>query len=150
MFNNAFACESEGVLQGKGMLTFSVFNIKLYEIAYYIGDAEKKSMTLHYQKTIAAKHSRMGWEKGLKDNLSKKDYEGAYAGAVSWILEHTPDVKSGDCLVISKNKQKVTFVLNKIEIAQIDDSKISEIIFSPWIGENSVDEKIKNTLLGKK
>jgi hypothetical protein len=147
-FGNVFACESEGVLQGKGMLTFGPFNIKIYQLAYYIGEADKKSLAIHYQKNIMAKFSRMGWEKGLKDNLSEQDYNGAYASAVAWILANTPDVKSKDCLIISKNKNLVTFTHNNAEISRIDDPKVSEIIFSPWLGEKSVDEKLKKYLLG--
>lgn len=135
--------KSEG-FKGKGILTFSWFSIKLYEIAYYKSQ-DKETLKLNFKKDISAYYLNQGWDEGLKsfeENEKNKV-------AMKWLKKNSPDAKEDDCLEYHKLKTgEVELVYNNKKLAQTKNKEVFDMVFYPWIGDIPVDIELKGKLLG--
>lgn len=138
---------SELKLKGTALLEYSIFGIDIYQISYYSDENDHQEMLLEYKRDVAKKYSIEGWNVGLKSELDRSPTS---EKKIQWILDHTKNVKEGDKFLIKKVKDQVSFWLNGKKIAQTRDSYLSNIIFSPWIGPNPIDQDLKQKLLGNK
>jgi hypothetical protein len=134
-------------LIGKGMLEYSIFNIDIYEVLYYKGSDGTEELVLDYQTNVKRKYSQKGWSVGLEPILEKNP---AYKPKAQWILDQTVDLAKGDKMTLRRKKSQVTMLKNGQSIATIDDPIIAKILYEPWLGEVSVDEDLKQKILGKK
>ncbi|MGK0367445.1 MAG: hypothetical protein ACI9QD_000580 [Thermoproteota archaeon] len=133
-------------LIGKGILTFSWFNIELYEIAYY-KTKHYKSLKLKFKKDISAYYLKQGWDSGLKH------YERTNNNkiAIEWLKINTPDTKKNDCIEYKISDDKnVSFIYNGKTIAQTTIPEVKNMIHDSWIGDIPVDTDLKKKLLGAK
>lgn len=126
-------------LVGKGKLTYIFWDV--YLIAYY-KNGENSLITLNYLRDIDKETTTKGWKEGLKefDGLSKQ---------LEWLKTVTVDLKENDNLEIWKVNKKVIFILNKKLLGESADPDLFKYIHYPWIGKNSIDEDLKEKLLGE-
>ena len=135
-------------LKGEYLLEYSIFKIDIYIISYFQGEAPGTSMiTLNYQRDLEKHISEKGWVEGFKNNVPD---EKGYQIAMDWLIKNTPSVKEGDILYILKKDKVVSIYKNKKFLAGIEDPKIAEIVFLPWIGPKPVIKELKDALLGIK
>ena len=139
------AWSSDMKLVGSAMLQFSVFKIDVYEASYFQGDSGQEKIVLNYKRDIRKRHSVLGWQKGLRPFL---DENPEFKPKIQWILNNTLDLNEGDVFTIKKDKNQVTLLKNGTITAQIEDAEISQMILTPWIGKQPIDDELKQKLLG--
>lgn len=135
----------EYTMIGKSLLEYSIFKIDVYEISYYKGSQSEK-LILDYKTNVKRKYSQEGWKVGLEHKMNLEPYK----KAAQWLLDNTIDLAKGDKLTILKEKSKVTLLKNGKAVAEVNDQKVADLAFEPWLGSKPVSEELKNELLGKK
>ena len=146
LLNQGFASLSpSSTLIGQGILYYSFFRIKVYNISYYKSDNKNEEfIKIKYLRNVKSKHLQKGWEIGFTNNnldiSTLKD-------EMAWLETVTPSVKKDDEILIKKSLDKIEVYFNNNLIGQ-REGKIAQIIYQPWIGPNPVDQDLKNKLLG--
>lgn len=129
---------------GKGMLKFSIFKIKIYEMTYLKDAINNERLMLEYKRDVEKKYSIKGWKEGFKYIIEK---DKKYNEKAEWFYDNTVDFKKGDKLIIEKIKNKVSLLKNGIVLSQTEDETIAKMAFEPWLGEIPVDKELKNKLI---
>ena len=143
-----FLAEEGFQMVGEGVLEYSMFKIDVYRIGYFRGTKSGKEMLLlTYLRPVSADLSNRGWEKGLKMNFG--EVYGARQEQVKWLMGRSPDMVKGDRFAIVRDREEVVLYHNDREVARRKDPILAAMVFSPWIGEQPVDRKLKAALLGK-
>lgn len=145
--NDLVLTKSEYKTVGEGMLEYIFWDI--YQVTYmrHKENSDSELLQLTYKIDVEKKYSIQGWEEGLRNNLKEKfsDYEEQF----KWLTTNTPEIKKNDKMVLLKDSKRVAIFHNKKLISASNDPKLREIVFMPWLGNVSVDDDLKNELLGK-
>jgi len=141
--SSSFAGELK--LVGKSLLEYSIFKIDVYAISLYRDSSGLEELHLDYKVDVEKKHSLEGWKVGL-EHILKKDP--ALTEGKEWILNNTKDYSKGDLVILRRENNKVSILKNNELIGQIEDQKVAQLIFEPWIGQNPISNQIKKELLG--
>lgn len=132
-------------LQGKGLLTYSWFSVELYNIAYY-KSKQREVLKLNFRRDIDSYYLNQGWDEGLKSFEKNKSNK----LALDWLKENSPNAKEDDCLEYHKYKNgNVELIFNNKKVAKTNSKVLASMVFYPWIGDDPVDKKLKQQLLGK-
>lgn len=130
---------------GEALIEVTLFKIDVYTAKLYQSNSLKNVtvLELDYMIDVDKKYSLQGWKEGFKPINQAK-----YKAAIDWIFENTIDLNKGDKFSIWKSKNEVRFYHNLKLVAQIKDPFVNQIALYPWIGENPLDQEMKNKLLG--
>ncbi len=129
--------------QGEALVEVGPFGLDVYIARFFDSGTGLKLIELEYLRDVMRKFSMMGWDKGLAVFDTA-----VYRDAVDWIKEKTPDIKEGDRFTVRVDQMRTTIWLNGNVIGETNDPVVAQIILSPWIGEQPVDENVKQKLLG--
>lgn len=142
----SFAIHAKTLI-GKALLEYSIFKIDVYEASYYKGDDSLEELHLDYKRDVIRKHSIAGWEKGFEPIIKK---DPSMKDKLQWVMDKTIDYDKGDLVILQRKGEQVKILRNDKIIAETKDAVVASYLFAPWIGEEPIDDDIKEKLLGKK
>jgi hypothetical protein len=151
--------------RGKGILYYSLFfkQIPVYEITYW-REEKRQGVALTFLRDVQAKHLKMGQDRGLPKNLpldyfkhqvvrisSLRDDVAAElelfkTGIIDGVeKQHLLLIREGTTITWMKSLDGKTYEL----IKSYELPLLAPYIFSPWMGKESVDPKLKEELCQK-
>lgn len=161
---NAFAGEKniDGymlTLRGTGILRYMVF-IKAYEGAFYLqagktadqatNDQAARCLVLHYFQPIKAGDFAEATTEMIKKNVSP-DRFAALLPKIEKFNAFYRDVTPGDRYTAAYIPESGTRLwLNDDLLGLVEGAKFASAFFAIWIGENPIDRKFRDQMLGKR
>lgn len=112
-----------------------------------MSDPGLRVVKMRFLRDVSKKDILKAWKKGL-DNNCKNNCEAIHAAA-STMNEKLPDLKEGDWMVYSFEKNFVELKLNGKELGTIRADYADHEILACWLGENPPNESLKQGLLGR-
>jgi hypothetical protein len=145
-------------LNGMGLRTQTLFNVKVYVLGLYLEKTSKDaaqvissdqvkrarlSFLYNVDRAKVGKTISTGFEKNVKDQLP------VLKPRLEKLLTLIPDLKEHDQLEVTYQPGKGTAVsVNGTEKGVIEGKDFAGALFSVWLGRNPVDEDLKSALLG--
>ena len=158
-FNDATVVNGRTLpLRGVGLLRYMIF-IKAYVGAFYLdknissdqvfSDVEKQ-LVLHYFYAISAEDLAEATSDIIEENVSPQQFA-ALRPRVDALNALYRDVKPGDRYTATYIPGVGTsLALNDTVLGTVPDAEFANAFFGIWIGENPIDKRFRDQLLGKR
>jgi hypothetical protein len=129
--------QQEFKLKKHGLLTYSIFKIEIYQIAYYQNLQQNELLVLEYLRDIDREKSNQGWDHSLEEKAKNSPL---LSEELKWLKENTVDMKKGDKLFIQIDQlaKKVSLYKNRLLLNSKVSHELCSIVLSPWIGKDSI------------
>ena len=145
-------------LRGVGLLRYMIF-IKAYVGAFYLdkdissdqvfSDVEKQ-LVLHYFYAISAEDFTEATSDIIEENVSPQQFA-ALRPRIDALNALYRDVKPGDRYTATYVPGVGTsLALNDTVLGTVPDAEFANAFFGIWIGENPIDTRFRDQLLGKR
>jgi hypothetical protein len=146
-------------LNGIGLRTATIFNVKVYEAGLYLPrrssdssqilqSKDPKVVRLSFLRDVTHKQVQDAWQEGLEKNCGA-DCE-ALEPLIQQFSSHMPAAKNGDVFVYVFNSKGVSVIENSKPIFGVQNPKFAQTVLATWLGKEPPSQDLKEAMLGLK
>jgi len=145
----AFGQQKDLPLVGKGVLTFNIFPFSwdVYEVSYHKDQKSREKLHFRFLRDVEAKHLKQAWAEGLEQTLGEKAKE--YLNQTQMLADKTPSVVENQTMTLLIENGKLKYLVDNELKLEIKNPQFSKGVLNIWLGEDPVDEDLRDQLLNK-
>lgn len=147
------------ILNGIGLRTFSILQIKIYVAGLYLAERnsnpesilrsrEPKVLDIHFLRDVDAEAAHKSWRAGFANNCRPPECT-VDQRDVEQFIARVPAVRDGDesMMVFTSKGVRVTF--NGQLMGDITDTHFAEVLLRTFLGPEPPTQRLKRELLGQ-
>ena len=144
------------VLNGVGLRTASILNVKVYVIGLYleskradpkaiIESSQTKRVAMHFVRDVSAKQLRDGWSQAFEKNYADV---ASIKAEIEKFNQSMRDAKNGDSIVLDFSGETVDVSFNGTKVDSVNGSAFQRAALGIWLGPKPPNEELKAGILG--
>ncbi len=146
-------------LNGQGIHTASIFNVRVYEISLFLekrskdpmeilNSPERKLILIKFLRDVGAEQLRSALSDGFLENCTPLCDK--LKIHLDQLVSQVPDLKEGDRLEFQFYPSKVILKASAGKYSEVDAPHFGSILLSIWLGADPPSVRLKNEILGLK
>jgi hypothetical protein len=146
-------------LNGMGLRTFSILDLRIYVAGLYLErptdnpdtilrSRERKLLDIRFLRDVEAEDARKAWQEGFEQNCRPPCYLDPQD--VQRFLAVVPSVRKGDESTLLFTAKGVDVTFNGRPMGRIADPHFAEMMLATFIGPEPPTPRLKRELLGRR